>query len=205
MKEEIAVLYDLREEQRAQIKEELEQRQITVYEKSPETVEECKELPYIDFLILGDDGMTDTDGKITPGKTDGAALTDRNESLRAAAYYDRHVINAMSVITMLLPWMDRGRRKRICSLTNVRASNNLCYSTDRYGERMARAARNMMMHMLQNELAEEGYTFRIFCDNGTGKNAGSYFMRDRSIDSCPSHMDENRLVMRDNQGREIPW
>jgi hypothetical protein len=77
---------------------------------------------------------------------------------------------------------------------------------------MIGAARNMQAVILKNRLQPEGYTFRIYCarkdgsKEGIGNYAADYLISDRSLELGNSiHSDEYRLVMRDEEGRELPW
>lgn len=151
----------------------------------------------LELLVLGDEAFLE--------KADGGEFD------RAEECYGQFAVRPLEVIRAALPCLGRGELKRIAYLTPVQASNNGCRTADRPGMRMAGAARNMQAEILWNRLSPEGYTMRIFGyepdrePEAMAEAAKVYFTENRSADENPHHADENRLVMRDWQGREVPW
>lgn len=157
----------------------------------------------LDLLIFGDD-----EGIFSPTGT----IYENQERPAALQAYEQHVNGPLKALRLLKPLLDQGGGRRICYITTRDSSNNMCFDHERYGEHMVRAARNMQAKIQMNRLGPEGYTFRVFCYDGswkmkgTGQQAVLYFLQDRSRDEiCTAHEDERRLVMRDEGRREIPW
>lgn len=126
--------------------------------------------------------------------------------------YNFNTVAPVRIIKGFLPLLERGKGKRICVVTTIESSNNACYTIDNYMNHTSRAALNMAMNILFNDLRGRGYSFRLYCKNTDNpvesmKNfASEYFLRDRSYDkNNPKHSDEDRLVLRNWEGREIPW
>ncbi len=161
-----------------------------------------KEHIKIDLLVLGyDEEITAVD-----------IWNSQEEWDQAVEKYEQNINRNLILIHRLLPLMDAGDGKRICYVNSIASSNNLCRDTKHYLNHMIGAARNMQAAILKNRLQPEGYTFRIFgYEEGERKHQDSfcvvdYFLKDRSIDpGSNQHSDEFRLVMRDSEGREVPW
>ena len=163
---------------------------------------DCPDCP-LDLLIFGDDSDLFTHT---------GPIYENQERAAVLGAFDFHVNGALYALHTLLPRLERGKLKRICYVTTKESSNNMCYDNESYGEHMIRVARNMQARIMMNRLRPEGYTFRVFCcctpwkQQESGKRAAAYFLKDRSRDeSNLLHSDEDRLVMRDEAGREIPW
>lgn len=124
-----------------------------------------------------------------------------------AEEYDRLCLWPLRVLNALMPFLQAGEGKRICLVTTCEGSQSLCRDTRGYGRRMALAALNLAMKQLFNQLHPLGYTFRLYGGGGqTGEYAAEFFTRDRSYEpEDPLHSDENRLVLHNEQGGEIPW
>lgn len=130
---------------------------------------------------------------------------------RAEELYASCVTDTLSALQKAISRMEGGL-KRICYLNPACGSINGCLDKTDYGLHLCAAALNMQINILYNRLRPLGYTFRLF---GTGagdlpeKEAAAaywYFCTDRSTDpESAKHEDENRLVMRDREGREIPF
>jgi hypothetical protein len=123
--------------------------------------------------------------------------------------YEYGCVGVLRVLHAFFPLLDAGKGKRICLVTTKEGSQSLCKATDGYGRRMAKASLNMAMKLLFNELRPDGYTFRMYCKEGDAKPgayAAEYFTRDRSNEpENPPHSDENRFVLHDSYGGEVPW
>jgi NAD(P)-dependent dehydrogenase (short-subunit alcohol dehydrogenase family) len=130
--------------------------------------------------------------------------------------YNVNAVGPLRVIDAFLPLIAAGAMKRLCFVSSESGSINRCERDAWYGYCMSKTALNMAVSMLFNRLRSEDYTFRVYHPGwirsymGGEKNdrahlepeeaalpAIAYFLRDRA--------DEDRLVMRDWQGREWPW
>ncbi|MDF2538319.1 MAG: family NAD(P)-dependent oxidoreductase [Herbinix sp.] len=130
---------------------------------------------------------------------------------KAVEKYEQIINKELLVIHHMLPLLDAGSMKRICYVNTADASINRCYDTKRHLSHIIGAARNMQATILMNRLQPEGYTFRIYACREekrelAGCYAAEYFIEDRSLEPDNlKHSDECRLIMRDEEGREIPW
>ena len=144
---------------------------------------------------------------------------DYDEMLRM---YDVNALGPLRLVEALLPLTDRSALKRHCFISSEAGSINRCERTSWYGYNMSKTALNMAVKLLFNRLRPEGYTFRVYYPGWmrsymwgykdtkaklepeeAAVPALAYFIRDRCGD--PGRSEEDRLVMRDYQGREWPW
>lgn len=153
----------------------------------------------LDILVLNID-FTEPDETTASGRHDYDAL------IKA---YQTDTIGTMLITNAFLPLMEKGELKRICYLTTKQASNNCCKDTKDYASHITKAAINMQSSLLFNQLHPLGYTFRMMCvdDNGNADAfTVDYFIRNRCYEEWdPKHSDENRFVLRDAYGCEMPW
>jgi NAD(P)-dependent dehydrogenase (short-subunit alcohol dehydrogenase family) len=139
--------------------------------------------------------------------------------------YGTNAVGPLRVAQAFLPLTDPSPMKRLCFVSSEAGSINCSTRTAWYGYCTSKAALNMAVRMLFNALRPEGYTFRVYHPGWVrsyirgAKNteadlepeqaavpALAYFLRDRASDPHnKTRSDEDRLVMRDWQGREWPW
>jgi NAD(P)-dependent dehydrogenase (short-subunit alcohol dehydrogenase family) len=153
----------------------------------------------VDMLVVNTGYDTARDVLTEDGFTDTSAVL---------AAYRANTIAPLMLINGFLPLLERGKGKRICVVTLAASSINLCsgqYLTDM----MSRAPLNMAMTQLYNHLRPSGYTFRMYCRNPSDapdKWAVDYFLRNRRYEPHDlKHSDEERIVLRDWTGTEVPW
>jgi NAD(P)-dependent dehydrogenase (short-subunit alcohol dehydrogenase family) len=139
--------------------------------------------------------------------------------------YNVNALGPLRVIEAFLPLTDQSEMKRLCFVSSEAGSINRCQRTSWYGYCMSKAALNMAVKILFNRLRPQGYTFRVYHPGwmrsfmtGSKSSEGdmepeeaavpalAYFLRDRARDPHQqTRLDEDRLVMRDWQGREWAW
>lgn len=139
--------------------------------------------------------------------------------------YNVNALGPLRVVEAFLPLTGGSEIKRLCFISSDAGSINRCGHTSWYGYCMSKTALNMAVKILFNRLRPEGYTFRVYhpgwmrsyMDGSKNMAADlepeeaavpalAYFLRNRSRDAHqPARSDEDRLVMRDWQGREWPW
>jgi NAD(P)-dependent dehydrogenase (short-subunit alcohol dehydrogenase family) len=139
--------------------------------------------------------------------------------------YNVNALGPVRVVEAFLPLTDRSELKRLCFVSSESGSIGRCQRADWYGYQMSKTALNMAVKLLFNRLRPEGYTFRVYHPGWmrsymfgykdtkatlepeeAAVPALAYFLRDRGGDPHRrDRYDENRLVMRDHQGREWPW
>lgn len=131
---------------------------------------------------------------------------------RAERLYQKNAVESLAALQRAFPYLERGGLKRICYLSLLGGSINASGEKAGYGIYMSACAVNMQANLLYNRMRKLGYTFRIFGmekEAGVGEMASAayqYFTENRSVDpDSAKHTDENRLVMRNKDGREIPF
>lgn len=169
--------------------------------KAAQTVRE--QVGAVDMLVVNYDCCPEPDPKTILEEPD-------FEQLRVA--YDYNSLGPLRAVEAFLPLLEQGQGKRICVVTSANSSNNAARDICDYPGHVSKAPLNMAMNQLFNGLRPKGYTFRMYCkDMGAsperaGEFAVEYFTRNRSNEpESYKHSDENRLVLRDHMGIEIPW
>jgi NAD(P)-dependent dehydrogenase (short-subunit alcohol dehydrogenase family) len=130
--------------------------------------------------------------------------------------YDVNALGALRAVEAFLPLLEQGQAKRLCFVSSEAGSIGRAERTSWFGYCMSKAALNMGVKILFNDLYPAGYTFRVYHPGWVRsymhgeKNmeatlepeeaaayAIPYFLNDRE--------DEDRLVMVDSEGKEWPW
>lgn len=124
--------------------------------------------------------------------------------------YDINTLGVLRVVSTFYDLLKNGDMKRIGVVGSVEGSNYTSRQKDNYAYAMSMSALHMQLSILFNRLRPEGFTFRLYGADGHDAEYGDYlldyFTRGRSFElGDPRHSDENRLVMRDGLGRDIPW
>ena len=130
--------------------------------------------------------------------------------------YDVNALGALRVVEAFLPLMERGQAKRLCFVSSEAGSIGRAERTSWYGYCMSKAALNMGVKILFNDLHPTGYTFRIYHPGWVR----SYMHGEKNMEatlepeeaamyaiSCflNDNEDEDRLVMVDYEGKEWDW
>lgn len=122
--------------------------------------------------------------------------------------FDLGVNGAYELTEAMLPFLRKGH-KRLGLITSADTSIRDPKETQDYAFAMTQAGLHMLWKLYFNKLRPEGFTFRCFCPNpdGSGLSAGEYMHMDFCYDEHEPyiHSEENRIVMRDGNFREIPW
>lgn len=138
--------------------------------------------------------------------------------------YNVNTLGPLRIVEAFLPLTDQSQMKRLCFVSSESGSINRSTRTSWYGYCMSKTALNMGIKILFNRLRPDGYTFRVYHPGwmrtymsgskstdahlepeAAAVPALAYFLRNRTGDPHKSRSDEDRLVMRDWQGREWPW
>lgn len=146
------------------------------------------------------------------GNSDKSTIGDGLKYEEIIKIYQQNTVMFLRIVEVLHEPMLKSQLKRICLVADSAGSINQNRNADGYGYSMSLAALNSLTYMLANLMRPQGFTFRLLCADDAGKmpdaanNAVAYFLRDRAY--MPRHKDqgdENRLVLRDLYGREIPF
>jgi NAD(P)-dependent dehydrogenase (short-subunit alcohol dehydrogenase family) len=130
--------------------------------------------------------------------------------------YDVNALGALRVVEVFLPLLEQGQTKRLCFVSSEAGSISRAERTSWFGYCMSKAALNMGVKILFNDLHPSGYTFRVyhpgwvrsymhgeknmeatFEPEEAATYAIPYFLNDRE--------DEERLVMVDYEGKKWAW
>jgi NAD(P)-dependent dehydrogenase (short-subunit alcohol dehydrogenase family) len=129
--------------------------------------------------------------------------------------FDVNALGPLRVIEAFLPLTDRSTMKRLCFISSEAASIAATRRTSWYGYCMSKTALNMAVQILFNHLRPEGYTFRLYHPGwmrtfmwGAKDTRATLEPDEAALPALTyflSDQDEDRLVLRDNQGAEWPW
>jgi len=130
--------------------------------------------------------------------------------------YDVNALGCLRVVESFLPLMDKGNLKRLCFVSSEAGSIGAAERTSWFGYCMSKAALNMGIRILFNDLHPSGYTFRVYHPgwvrsymHGEKATQADLEPEDAAGYAIPifldNQMDEDRLVLVDYQGKEWPW
>jgi NAD(P)-dependent dehydrogenase (short-subunit alcohol dehydrogenase family) len=120
------------------------------------------------------------------------------------------------VIQAFLPFLDAGVLKRLCFVSSEAGSITRTERTAWYGYTMSKAALNMAVHILFNDLRPQGYSFRLYHPgwvrsymHGLKNDQGDLEPDQAAVPALDyflnATVNEDLLMMRDWQGEEWPW
>jgi NAD(P)-dependent dehydrogenase (short-subunit alcohol dehydrogenase family) len=132
--------------------------------------------------------------------------------------YDINTLGPLRMVEAFLPLTDRGALKRLCFVSSEAGSINRSGRDSWFGYCMSKAALNMGVRILHNNLRPQGYTFRVYHPgwirsyiSGSKGTRGNLEPEEAAVPALAYFLsslapgEEDRLVMRDWQGREWPW
>jgi NAD(P)-dependent dehydrogenase (short-subunit alcohol dehydrogenase family) len=130
--------------------------------------------------------------------------------------YDVNALGVLRVVEVFLPLVERGDSKRLCFISSEAGSIGASERTSWYGYCMSKAALNMGIRILFNDLHPAGYTFRVYHPgwvrsymHGTKSMEADLEPDEAAAYAIPillnDREDEDRLVLEDYEGKEWPW
>jgi len=153
-------------------------------------------------------------GIFSPGTRDNIRSPQNFEE--AHRVYDVNALGPLRVAQAFLPLTERGALKRLCFVSSEAGSIERSRRRGWFGYCMSKAALNMGVSILFNDLRPQGYTFRLYHPgyvrsymNGAkntkgrlepetaGSLAAEFFLKERG--------DEDRLTLVGFEGKEWPW
>jgi NAD(P)-dependent dehydrogenase (short-subunit alcohol dehydrogenase family) len=163
--------------------------------------------PGIDLLI-------NNAGVISP-KT-GQAIQDGLDYAEMHRLIDVNAVGPLRVVECFLPLMADRALKRLCFVSSEAGSIGRCRRDAWYDYCMSKAALNMGVRILFNDLRRQGFTFRVYHPgwvrsymNGAKNLSADMEPEEAAAKALPIFLgeraDEDRLVMVDYQGVEWPW
>lgn len=130
--------------------------------------------------------------------------------------YDVNTLGPLRTVEAFLPLLDRGSLKRLCFVSSEAGSVAASQRNSWFAYCMSKAALNMAIKNLFNDLRPQGYTFRVYHPGWVRSYMGG--LKNDNADLEPreaagyaipfftsSRDDEDRLVLIDYRGREWPW
>ena len=130
--------------------------------------------------------------------------------------YDVNALGPLRAVGEFLPLLDHGSMKRLCFVSSEAGSIGASQRTSWFGYCMSKAALNMGIRNLFNDLRPQGYTFRVYHPGWVRSYMGG--AKNDSADLEPHEAaayaipfftaprdDEDRLVLTDYRGHEWPW
>lgn len=139
-------------------------------------------------------------------------MQDYSEMLRI---YDVNALGALRVTEAFLPLTDRSDFKRLCFVSSEAGCITKAWRKAWFGYCMSKAALNMAVKILFNDLHPAGYTFRVYHPGWIR----SYMLGEKNMEATfepeeaaqmalpiflGERTDEN-LVLLDYEGNECPW
>ena len=130
--------------------------------------------------------------------------------------YDVNALGPLRVVGAFLSLTDRGSFKRLCFVSSEAGSIARSERTAWFGYCMSKAALNMAVKILFNDLHPEGYTFRVYHPGwirsymSGEKNMDATLEPDEAaVRAIPIFLnqreDEERIALLDYEGNEWPW
>ncbi len=139
--------------------------------------------------------------------------------------YDVNAVGPLRVVEAFLPLMDNSAIKRLGFVSSEAGSIARSRRSAWYGYCMSKAALNMAVSILFNDLHPQGFTFRLYHPGwirsymrGVKSTVGDMEPEEAAIPALAFFLsglegqppadppyDEDRLALRDWQGQEWPW
>jgi len=76
--------------------------------------------------------------------------------------YNVNALGPLRTVEAFLPFMEKSEMKRLCFVSSEAGSIGACGRPDWFGYCMSKAALNMAVKILSNDLAPRGYSFRLY-------------------------------------------
>jgi len=130
--------------------------------------------------------------------------------------YDTNTLASLRMAEAFITLLDRGTTKRLCFVSSEAGSIERATRRSWFGYCMSKAALNMAVKLLFNDLRPDGYTFRLYHPgwmrtymSGAKGNEGDMEPEEAAAKALPFFIepraDEDKLVMVDYSGSEWPW
>ena len=179
---------------------------------SMETVKVAAEIvqaltDHLDFLI-SNAGIT--------SETSSFTIREPQDYNEMHHLYNVNALGALRMVEAFLPLMEQGQTKRLCFVSSEAGSISRAERTSWFGYCMSKAALNMGVKILFNDLQPAGYTFRVYHPGWVR----SYMHGEKNMDATlepeeaaayaipyflNDQENENRLVMVDYEAKEWSW
>lgn len=159
-------------------------------------------------VLINNAGVTSETSSFTIHKTQ-----DYDEMHRM---YDVNALGALRMVEAFLPLLDHGQTKRLCFVSSEAGSISRAERRSWFGYCMSKAALNMGIKILFNDLHPSGYTFRVYHPgwvrsymHGEKNMEATLEPEEAATYALPillnNREDEDRLVMVDYEEKEWQW
>lgn len=150
---------------------------------------------------------------IAGGAGDIYELEDLSKGL---AMCNTNSLGPLRMVHAFLPLLEKGEEKRLCFVSSEAGSISVCHRTDGFVYPMSKAALNMAVRLLFEDLYPKGYTFRLFHPgwvksymSGAKSTEGKFEPEESAASACKffteSLMHEDVLRMYDNEFAVWPF
>jgi NAD(P)-dependent dehydrogenase (short-subunit alcohol dehydrogenase family) len=130
--------------------------------------------------------------------------------------YDTNALGPIRTVEAFIPLLDLGQMKRLCFVSSEAGSIERSQRHSWYSYCMSKAALNMAVKIMFNELRPQGYTFRLYHPgwmrtymSGTKSLVADMEPEDAAARAIPLFLadsnNEDRLSLIDYRGQEWPW
>ena len=125
--------------------------------------------------------------------------------------FDVNALGALRMVENFLPLLERGSNKRLCFVSSEAGSITRADRTNWFSYCMSKAALNMAVKLLFNDLHPAGFTFRVYHPGNVHSymnTTGTMESEDAAAHAIPILLgtgNEDELVMIDFEGKEWPW
>jgi NAD(P)-dependent dehydrogenase (short-subunit alcohol dehydrogenase family) len=148
-------------------------------------------------------------------RTDSLTVRDPLDFPEMTRLFDTNSLGALRVVEAFLPLTDHGSMKRLCFVSSQAGSIGGVARTGWYGYCMSKAALNMAVKLLFNQLRPEGYSFRLYHPgwirsymHGQKDMNADLEPEEAALKAVPFFLrkrNEDRLVLIDYLGHSLPW
>jgi NAD(P)-dependent dehydrogenase (short-subunit alcohol dehydrogenase family) len=148
--------------------------------------------------------------------TSGRPIREPQDYTEMHRLYDVNALGPLRVVEAFQSLTDRGNLKRLCFVSSEAGSIARAERTAWFGYCMSKAALNMGVKILFNDLYPDGYTFRVYHPgwirsymSGEKNMEATLEPEEAASKAIPIFLgqreDEGRLVLVDYEGKEWPW
>jgi NAD(P)-dependent dehydrogenase (short-subunit alcohol dehydrogenase family) len=159
-------------------------------------------------LLINNAGIT------SPANT--RPIRERQDYADMHRLYDTNTLASLRMVEAFITLLDRGTTRRLCFVSSEAGSIGRATRRSWFSYCMSKAALNMAVKLLFNDLRPDGYTFRLYHPgwmrtymSGTKSLEADMEPEVAAANALPffiePRVDENTLALVDYNGNEWPW
>lgn len=153
---------------------------------------------------------------IISSTTNERKIGDGQDYAEIRRVFEVNTLGPIRIVECFLPLVQRSPLKRMCFVSSEAGSIGSGYRTAWYGYDISKAALNMAVKTMFNDLHSQGFTFRLYHPgwirsymSGVKNTAATLEPEEAAAYALAYFLseneDENTLVLRDYQGHTWPW